>query len=324
MANFLVDPSPFIPGHFEILEVPHRPQQCRYHVNGHVSAKHEDLANATITLGLPDNQPFAATRRAVKDFGALISWDKEASTYGALIAKMSAHYPSDRASFYFSKEGTTAWSSHFKPDGSIVSTVTVPAQWADFFTAKLPTPEDFDWAKNLLQSRIWQILSELDAPTDADSRAFVLPRQCPSQNPPVCTLSLASTEATQGFLTPQAPRRLTNGQAHSSTSALYLRNRKSKVPLACSEVRRSNRIKALHKGYKAKTCFDKNCLACAAVAPPVKKLVVKNLCAKFNISEEEDEEADTQDDLPVVPAGSKQKNTKRGANADKKNDPKKK
>jgi hypothetical protein len=89
-------------------------------------------------------------------------------------------------------------------------------------------------------------------------------------------------------------------------------------------VRRSNRIKALHKGYKVRTCFHKNCLACVAVAPPVKKSVVKNLCAKFNISEEDDEEADAQDDHPDVPAGSKQKNTKRNVNADKKKNPKKK
>jgi hypothetical protein len=70
------------------------------------------------------------------------------------VAHMYAHYPSDGTSFYFSKEGTTTWSSHFKLDGSIVNTVIVTAQWADFFTTKLLTHEDFDWAKNLLQSRI--------------------------------------------------------------------------------------------------------------------------------------------------------------------------
>jgi hypothetical protein len=178
MANFPMDPSPFIPGHFEILEVPHRPQQCRYHVATPASAKHEDLAIATITPGPPANQLFTATRLfltafieeelrftlditqrcplgsayvrvgsisdrdwlvsnsphqfqgreisfvehnrglnhrsfsynrecwivllafpsdywedehirgAVKDFGALISWDKEISSYGALVAKI--------------------------------------------------------------------------------------------------------------------------------------------------------------------------------------------------------------------------------------------
>jgi hypothetical protein len=240
------------------------------------------------------------------------------------VMQLGANIPSDRTSFYFSKEGTTAWSSFFKPDGIVVNTVTVPAQWADFFTAKLLTPEDFDWAKNLLQSRIWQILGEMDASTDSASRTFVLPRHCPSQNPPVCTLSLASTEVTQGFLTPQAPRRTSNAHAHSSTSALIKKAKNSKIPLDCSEVRRSTRIKALHKGYKARTCFDKNCLACAAVAPPVKRSVVKNLCAKFNISEEEEDEDASPQDNPAVPAGDKQTKNKKSNNADKKKNPKKK
>jgi hypothetical protein len=43
------------------------------------------------------------------------------------VIQMPAHHPSDRASFYFSKEGKTAWSSFFKPDGSVVNTVNVPA-----------------------------------------------------------------------------------------------------------------------------------------------------------------------------------------------------
>ncbi|KAM0822224.1 hypothetical protein ACQ4PT_071633 [Festuca glaucescens] len=68
MANFPVDPTPFIPGQFEILEVANRPQQCRYHVSGRASAKHEDLAIATITPALPANQPFAATRFFLRSF----------------------------------------------------------------------------------------------------------------------------------------------------------------------------------------------------------------------------------------------------------------
>jgi hypothetical protein len=68
MDNFPVDPSPFIPGLFEILEVPHRPQQCRYHIADQVSAKHEDLAIATIKPGLPANQPFSATRLFLRAF----------------------------------------------------------------------------------------------------------------------------------------------------------------------------------------------------------------------------------------------------------------
>jgi hypothetical protein len=47
------------------------------------------------------------------------------------VATMCSRYGSKQTSFYFSKDDTCAWCSHFKPDGSIVNFVTVPAQWAD-------------------------------------------------------------------------------------------------------------------------------------------------------------------------------------------------
>ncbi|KAM0931159.1 hypothetical protein ACQ4PT_000501 [Festuca glaucescens] len=539
MANFPVDPTPFIPGQFEILEVANRPQQCCYHVSGRASAKHEDLAIATITPALPANQPFAATRLflrsfiedelhlslafpsdywsdehirgAVKDFGAMISWDKDVSTYGALIVKVRVtdlhHIPHSCVISTGNEWAAESWSvpvfilsqrllgalpadedlppadgttphpmppmpfhapaaddvvdvpihqaapglplwhngqmqapvdppvnlagqnlaflgvnpnghldinvvphniaidlnaaphqlneedflelndlldpvihNHHQPPvifalpapnlppqlpediemnqpeevhSDIIVTISsadtmsdesgdsvnggfpqlqqqnvniglalLPdiqvdpvavlcpsyAQWANFFTAKLLTHEDFDWAKSLLQSKIWQILSELDVPSDISSRTFALPRKCPTQAPPVCTLSFATLEATQGFLTPQARRKQIKGQPPSSTSALHLKkkiSKASKPPLACSEVRRSTRIKALHKGYKVRTCFDKNCLACAAVAPPIKKSVVRNLCHKFNIPEEDAAEEEAEDEQPAVSAGAK-------------------
>ncbi|KAM0929250.1 hypothetical protein ACQ4PT_001745 [Festuca glaucescens] len=62
MANFPVDPTPFIPGQYEIVEVANRPQLCRYHLAGPVTAKHEDVAIATIVPDFPAHQPFAATR----------------------------------------------------------------------------------------------------------------------------------------------------------------------------------------------------------------------------------------------------------------------
>ncbi|KQK18696.1 hypothetical protein BRADI_1g44133v3, partial [Brachypodium distachyon] len=44
MANFPVDPAPFLPGRFDIIDAPDRPQQCRYHVIGNIPAKNEDVA----------------------------------------------------------------------------------------------------------------------------------------------------------------------------------------------------------------------------------------------------------------------------------------
>ncbi|KAM0846975.1 hypothetical protein ACQ4PT_055323 [Festuca glaucescens] len=508
MANFPVDPVPFIPGDYQVLHVDGRPQQCRHHVAGVIARRHEDLAIATILLDFPGDQPFALTRNflrqfmeeetqctlkisqrcplgsafvlvstiadrdwlversphefhgrqisfiehnkglnhrafnynrecwlmllaypadlwsdehirgVVKDFGVLVDWDKELSSYAALIVKMrifhllmdllpilcllfhilshssttllmlghngslllnrsmdfssKAHLvaltisllndeeflelndlinpmqhnvvqvpdvqmhdfqeminpiiqngpanenmiieqPADNHSeltltistdpssasgsvngvvnqgiihqnlhigmvliqdqihelplpelegnlnlpvndsFLFSKEGTTAWASYFKPTTAMATAVTVLAQWADFFTAKLLSPEDFDWAKSLMQSKVWQILSE-------------------------------------GFSTPQAakPRQLLDPPVSTS-------------PLCASDVRRSPRLTAANKGYRAKTCFDKNCLACASAAPPIKKSVVKNLCSKFSIQVN-----DEDDELPPQSSTSQQ------------------
>jgi hypothetical protein len=56
---------------------------------------------------------------------------------------------SEKETLIFSREGTSAWSTHFKPDRSIINIVNVPAQWADFFTAKLSTFRRFLMDKDL-------------------------------------------------------------------------------------------------------------------------------------------------------------------------------
>ncbi|KAM0931426.1 hypothetical protein ACQ4PT_000444 [Festuca glaucescens] len=208
---------------------------------------------------------------------------------------LSAAHVSQTEDFIFSKEGTSAWSTYFKPDGSIINTV--------------------------------KILSDFEAQDDSLARAFVLPRDCPSEAPPVCTLTLACEKITQGFMTPQALKNQIVVPSHSSTLTLHLQKRSKKTPTVCSEVRRSNMIKALNKGYKAKTCFDRNCLACAAIGPGIKKSVVTNLCARFNIPEEleEEEDADEEEPSAVVPTDKKQKpSSKKCNNAVTKKTPKKK
>jgi hypothetical protein len=69
--------------------------------------------------------------------------------------------------------------------------------------------------------------------------------------------------------------------------------------MCVSEVRRSPRISASSGGCKAKTCFDKNCLACASAAPPIKKAVVRNLCSKFSIpTPDSDDDSSAEDSTP--------------------------
>ena len=52
-----------------------------------------------------------------------------------------------------------------------------------------------------------------------------------------------------------------------------------------TEVRRSCRLQKLSKGYKQSVCLDKDCLACAADAPPLNKKVGKSLYDKFGMVE---------------------------------------
>jgi hypothetical protein len=49
MTNFPVDPTPYAPGHYQIIQVKNLPQQCRYHVSDGIRAKHEDFTIATVT-----------------------------------------------------------------------------------------------------------------------------------------------------------------------------------------------------------------------------------------------------------------------------------
>lgn len=60
--------------------------------------------------------------------------------------------------------------------------------------------------------------------------------------------------------------------------------KKNNTPLIVSEVRRSDRLKHLAKGFKGKRCFDKNCLACAADALTINKKVFKCLYDKFGMA----------------------------------------
>ncbi|KAM0838840.1 hypothetical protein ACQ4PT_060708 [Festuca glaucescens] len=67
MANFPVDPTPYIPGQYELIQVAHRPQQCRYHVTDGIRVKHEDVAIATVTPPPGDAVPFGLVRNMLRN-----------------------------------------------------------------------------------------------------------------------------------------------------------------------------------------------------------------------------------------------------------------
>ncbi|KAM0884787.1 hypothetical protein ACQ4PT_030763 [Festuca glaucescens] len=67
MANFPVDPTPYVPGQYQILQVANRPQHCRYHVSDGIRAKHEDVDIATVTPALGDAIPFGLVRNMLRN-----------------------------------------------------------------------------------------------------------------------------------------------------------------------------------------------------------------------------------------------------------------
>jgi hypothetical protein len=56
---------------------------------------------------------------------------------------------------------------------------------------------------------------------------------------------------------------------------------KGKAPLSEADVRRSNRLKLVHKGFKTSACKDRNCLGCSSTPPTISSKVIRNLGASF-------------------------------------------
>jgi hypothetical protein len=67
MANFPVDPTPYIPGQYELIQVANRPQQCRYHVTDGIREKHEDIDIAIVTPPPGDAVPFGLVRNMLSN-----------------------------------------------------------------------------------------------------------------------------------------------------------------------------------------------------------------------------------------------------------------
>jgi hypothetical protein len=130
-----------------------------------------------------------------------------------------------------------------------------------------------------------------DLERSCPSQMFVLPTKCPSTSAPKCFLSKIVPSVSKGLSTPHPllNRDCSIDDHASSTSILHVRKKGRKTPLVESKVRRSDRLKKLSHGFRGKTCFDKNCLACAGIPPPLPRKVVKNLSASFELPYPRDE-----------------------------------
>jgi hypothetical protein len=67
MVNFPVDPSAYILGTYQIIQVENRPQLCRYHVSDAIRALHEDVAITTVTPAPGADLPFGLVRNFLRN-----------------------------------------------------------------------------------------------------------------------------------------------------------------------------------------------------------------------------------------------------------------
>ncbi|XP_021321657.1 uncharacterized protein LOC110437513 [Sorghum bicolor] len=146
-----------------------------------------------------------------------------------------------------------------------------------------PSPEalrqwspSFDWAKHFLQSPAWDYFSKA-AP--GNSTIFQLPVSSPADSLQTCPSSVIIEDLTNvcvsGVEQEDIPESTVQAQAKRMP-------RKGKKPiLSEADVRRSLRIKKLHKGFKLQTYKDKNCLGCSSTPPEISPSLIRNLDASF-------------------------------------------
>jgi hypothetical protein len=168
--------------------------------------------------------------------------------------------------------------------------VQVLRSWREFFTNALLHPNRFVWAKTFLESKAWEMT--VSDKGDEMCFSFTIPANCPLQKPMGCSdthdhmlrgIECLGTQdmspESQKLLTPQKQVNVPNDSM--STSALLLKRKQSKAPIVDTEVRRSERLKGKHQGYKSNSCLGRVCFCRNIEAPTLSTKVIKNLGKDF-------------------------------------------
>lgn len=168
------------------------------------------------------------------------------------------------------------WVHFFSNQSSSPKPILIPDMWMNFFTFLLLQSPSFDWAKTFLESKAWDFFN---AETNGNATLFSLPSVCPDVTIPVCAnfessssviLELMDDESEdQGITVP------------TSTPKKRKARGKDKAPISEDEVRRSERLRKIHKRFKSTVCKDGNCLGCSVDPPSISPKVIRSLGAAF-------------------------------------------
>lgn len=163
-------------------------------------------------------------------------------------------------------EATRLWARFFSSGNPSAVHVSIPAPWANFFTALLLSPNNFLWAKNLLSSKITEMVM-----TDEGSIDFSIPIKRPEYN----LVCLADYED-EGPSKEMEPK-----ETEATQSSSKKRSPKRSPALVETQVRRSTRLMHNNNEFKSNSCCAKKCLACATRPPTISKEVIKKLVFDF-------------------------------------------
>lgn len=199
-------------------------------------------------------------------------------------------------------EAVRLWVKYFSQRSPSYLTVLVPDAWLSFITFLLLQSPTFELAKNILQSPAWEIMSSNNS---GKAYLFSIPPSCPSPVVPVCSnfesyssVILEDLESEEIF------------EAVPKTPSKRKRATKTKdQPISEADLKRSQRLKKINKGFKSTSCRDKNCVGCSASPPTISQHVVRELGKTFCYI---DPQELTEDKLNVKP--SKTKAAKKGGN----------
>lgn len=104
-------------------------------------------------------------------------------------------------------EATKLWAIFFSLGIASTLHVNIPTHWTNFFTVMLLSPNQFQWAKNLLSSKIPELLMH-----DKGSVEFSIPSKCPDSNLDCVTLADEEGTSRDPIVTPnprkRSPRKL--------------------------------------------------------------------------------------------------------------------
>jgi hypothetical protein len=207
------------------------------------------------------------------------------------------------------------WGKFFAPSNGKKLVCTVPAEWANFFTASLLSPRMFGQTKEFMGAK-----TLINALGEDSSVGFVLPQSCPVKKSLTCVvddehkeftdLEKAGASQTEEIVAIQAEEQtgaklaeLELGQTDngssvekllgkevlsqegcsediekSSSSRPYCKKKANgKIIIVDTEVRRSPRVKTQKGGFKDPKCCNKNCLGCNVVPPMLSNKAIRKM-----------------------------------------------